>query len=77
MLAAFRSGWRAKLCMIAPGWRKGRIPDWLGEQTPDLSSWHVLAAGPPAFVDACVAKARTLGAPLERILTDSFTPTPG
>jgi CDP-4-dehydro-6-deoxyglucose reductase len=60
-----------------PGWRKGRIPDWLGEQTPDLSNWHVLAAGPPAFVDACVAKARTLGAPLERILTDSFTPTPG
>jgi ferredoxin-NADP reductase len=34
-----------------------------------------LAAGPPGFVDAAVAKARELGARPERILTDSFTPT--
>ena len=61
----------------APGWRLGRIPGWLGEELPDLSSWHVLAAGPPAFVDACVAKAQQLGAAPERILTDSFTTTIG
>jgi CDP-4-dehydro-6-deoxyglucose reductase len=59
------------------GWRLGRIPDWLGSDYPDLANWHVLAAGPPAFVDACVAVARTLGAADGRILTDSFTPTLG
>ncbi|MGH6905550.1 MAG: 2Fe-2S iron-sulfur cluster-binding protein [Geminicoccaceae bacterium] len=59
------------------GWRQGRIPDWLAEEFPDLSAGHVLAAGPPAFVDACVAKARTLGAAPDRTLTDSFTPTVG
>jgi CDP-4-dehydro-6-deoxyglucose reductase len=60
-----------------PGWRLGRISDWLAEEFPDLSTWRVLAAGPPAFVDACVARARQLGAAPERILTDSFTPTVG
>jgi CDP-4-dehydro-6-deoxyglucose reductase len=59
----------------APDWRLGRVPDWLGAELPDLSEWHVLAAGPPGFVDACVAAARALGALPERILTDSFTPT--
>jgi CDP-4-dehydro-6-deoxyglucose reductase len=59
----------------APGWRLGRVPDWLGAERPDLAEWHVLAAGPPAFVDACVAATRTLGAVEGRILTDSFTPT--
>lgn len=58
-----------------PGWRLGRIPDWLGDELPDLSTWHVLAAGSPGFVEACVAAARRLGAAPERILTDSFTPT--
>jgi ferredoxin-NADP reductase len=57
------------------GWRRGRIPDWLAEEQPDLSAWHVLAAGAPTFVDACVAKAQALGAAPDRILTDSFTPT--
>jgi CDP-4-dehydro-6-deoxyglucose reductase, E3 len=61
----------------APGWRLGRIPDWLGSEHPDLADWQVLAAGPPRFVDACVAAARTLEAADERILTDSFTPTIG
>jgi CDP-4-dehydro-6-deoxyglucose reductase, E3 len=61
----------------APGWRLGRIPDWLGSEHPDLADWHVLAAGPPRFIDACVAAARTLEAADERILTDSFTPTIG
>jgi NAD(P)H-flavin reductase len=59
----------------APGWRLGRIPEWLAEELPDLSTWLVLTAGPPAFVDACVAKAQALGASPGRILTDSFTPT--
>jgi CDP-4-dehydro-6-deoxyglucose reductase, E3 len=59
----------------APGWRLGRIPDWLASEQPDLSDWHILAAGPPGFVDACVAKAQALGASPGRILTDSFTPT--
>jgi CDP-4-dehydro-6-deoxyglucose reductase len=72
--------WRVTLTRAgdAPaGWRLGRIPDWLADEFPDLSAWHVLAAGPPAFVDAGVAKARALGAPPDHILTDSFTPTPG
>jgi CDP-4-dehydro-6-deoxyglucose reductase len=59
------------------GWRRGRIPDWLADELPDLSAWQVLAAGPPGFVDACVAAARAQGAAAERILTDSFTPTAG
>lgn len=60
---------------VPAGWRRGRIPSWLGEEFGDLGGHSVLAAGPPAFVDACVAAARSLGAPDERILTDSFTPT--
>ncbi len=59
-----------------PGWRLGRVPDQLGAELPDLSAWHILAAGSPAFVAACIAKAQALGAAPERILTDSFTPTP-
>jgi CDP-4-dehydro-6-deoxyglucose reductase len=59
----------------APGWRLGRIPDWLAKEQPDLSAGQVLAAGPPTFVDACAATARALGASPDRILTDSFTPT--
>jgi len=59
-----------------PGWRRGRIPDWLAEEFPDLAGWWVLAAGPPGFVDACVAKARAQGAAADRVLTDRFTATP-
>ncbi len=66
---------RAEAVEPATGWRAGRIPAWLADELPDLSAWHVLAAGPPGFVDACIAKARELGALPERILTDSFTPT--
>jgi len=57
------------------GWRRGRVPEWLAEAMPDLAGWWVLAAGPPAFVDACVAAARALGATADHILTDSFTAT--
>jgi NAD(P)H-flavin reductase len=59
------------------GWRQGRIETWLNQELFDLSGHCVLAAGPPGFVDAAVAKARKLGARPERILTDSFTPTAG
>ena len=59
----------------ATGWRRGRITEWLGQEFFDLSGFTVLAAGPPGFVDACVATARTLGATPEHILTDSFTAT--
>ena len=61
----------------ATGWRQGRIGAWLGQELFDLSGQGVLAAGPPEFVDAVVAKVRELGARPERILTDSFTPTAG
>ena len=61
----------------ATGWRRGRISDWLHDAYPDLSAWHVLVAGPPGFVDACVASARARGAGEGRILLDSFTPTAG
>ncbi len=57
------------------GWRRGRIAAWLADELPDLSAWHVLAAGPPGFVDVSVAKAKELGARPERVLTDSFTAT--
>jgi CDP-4-dehydro-6-deoxyglucose reductase len=66
---------RAGTVEPATGWRRGRISAWLADELPDLSAWHVLAAGPPGFVDDTVAKARQLGARPERILTDSFTPT--
>ena len=59
----------------ASGWRRGRISAWLPQEMPDLSSTCVLSAGPPAFVEACVAIARAQGAGDDRILTDSFTPT--
>jgi CDP-4-dehydro-6-deoxyglucose reductase len=59
------------------GWRSGRIDSWLGQEFFDLSGHCVLAAGPPGFVDAAIAKAKELGARPERILTDSFTPTVG
>jgi CDP-4-dehydro-6-deoxyglucose reductase len=66
---------RARAVEPATGWRQGRVPAWLADELPDLSAWHVLAAGPPGFVDAAVAAARDLGALPERILTDSFTAT--
>jgi CDP-4-dehydro-6-deoxyglucose reductase, E3 len=59
----------------ATGWRQGRIPAWLDQDFPDLGGHWVLAAGAPGFVDACVAKARALGALSDRILIDSFTDT--
>jgi CDP-4-dehydro-6-deoxyglucose reductase, E3 len=66
---------RAEQVDAATGWRQGRIPGWLDEDFPDLGGHWVLAAGAPGFVDACVEKARALGASPDRILTDSFTDT--
>lgn len=67
---------RARSVPSASGWRLGRIPTWLGEALPDLSSRWVLAAGPPGFVDSAVEVALGLGAQQGRVLVDSFTPTP-
>jgi hypothetical protein len=56
-------------------WRLGRVPDW---QARSARIWPTGAFWPPrAFLDACAALAGTLGAKGDRILTDSFTPTPG
>ena len=66
---------RAEQVDPATGWRQGRIPAWLDQDFPDLGGHWVLGAGAPGFVDACVDKARSLGASAERTLTDSFTDT--
>lgn len=49
-----------------------RIPDLLPELFPDLSAFSVYAAGNPDFVEACVSKAKDLGAPGERIHTEGY-----
>jgi len=51
----------------APGCLQGRLPDLLPGLFPDLSRHGVFIAGPPAFVEACQAAARALGA-TERLL---------
>lgn len=50
----------------------GRIPDILPRLFSDLSGHSVYVAGNPAFVDACVAAARGLGAPAARIHTEGY-----
>jgi NAD(P)H-flavin reductase len=64
-----------RACEAPASWHRGRILGWLADEFADFSAWHVLAAGPPAFVYAGVARAQALGAAPDRILTDSFTPT--
>lgn len=49
-----------------------RIPDLLPELFPDLSDYSVYAAGNPDFVEACVEKAKELGAPEARIHTEGY-----
>ena len=56
----------------APGMQHGRVPDILPKLFPDLSGHSIFAAGSPAFVDACVASARTLGAKDELVHTEGF-----
>lgn len=54
----------------------GRIPAILGEWFPDLSGWRVYVSGPPGFVTACAAAARTCGAEPGRIHTEEFFTEP-
>ncbi len=54
------------------GMLHGRIPAILGQHFPDLSSFSVFVAGSTAFVDDCVAAAKTLGAKPELIHTEGF-----
>lgn len=58
------------------GWAKGRIPALLAQQQPDLSSYAVLIAGSPGFVDACAAAVKQFGVPPERVIVDSFVNRP-
>lgn len=52
----------------------GRVPALLPTLFKDLSAHSVFAAGSPAFVEACVAAARALGAQAERIHTEGYFP---
>ncbi len=54
------------------GLAQGRVPDVLPGMFPDLSAHSVFVAGAPAFVEACVAAARALGAAEERIHTEGY-----
>ncbi len=70
-------GWQITLTREpdAPApWAKGRIPDLLTKQKPDLSSYAALVAGSPGFVDACSTTLRNAGVAPERIILDSFLP---
>jgi len=55
-------------------WTKGRIPELLGAQHPDLSGYAALVAGSPGLVEACAAALRALGVDPARINVDSFLP---
>ena len=62
----------------APGWRLGRIPDWLGAELPGSGSTGTFwPPGRPASSRPASPWRAALGAADERILTDSFTPTIG
>lgn len=52
----------------------GRIPALLPALFEDLATFSVFAAGSPAFVEACVAAAKALGAKPERIHTEGYYP---
>ena len=56
----------------APGMKQGRVPDLLPELYPDLSNYSVFVAGSPEFTDACVAKAKELGAKPELIQSEGY-----
>ena len=56
----------------APGMQHGRVPDILPKLFPDLSGHSIFAAGSPAFVDACVAASKSLGAKDELVHTEGF-----
>lgn len=54
------------------GFLQGRIDAVLPTLFPDLSKHSVFAAGSPAFVDACVATAKKLGAQDKLLHTEGF-----
>ncbi len=56
----------------APGLQHGHVPDILPKLYPDLSGHSLFVAGSPAFVDACVAAAKAVGARDELIHTEGF-----
>ena len=56
----------------AQGFQHGRVPEILPELFPDLSGYSVFAAGSPAFVESCVAAAKTLGARSELLHTEGY-----
>ena len=53
---------------------RGRLPEVLSRERPDLSGTVVLIAGAPVFVDVCAAAAKAAGADPSRIVVDSFLP---
>jgi CDP-4-dehydro-6-deoxyglucose reductase len=53
---------------------RGRVPDVLSRESPDLSGTVVLIAGAPSFVDDCAAAVKRAGADPSRIVVDSFLP---
>src|SRR5574343_229822 len=56
----------------AEGYQSGRIDTVLPQLFPDLSKHSIFAAGSTAFVDACVATVKKLGAQPELIHTEGF-----
>ncbi|TAM60920.1 2Fe-2S iron-sulfur cluster binding domain-containing protein [bacterium] len=56
----------------AEGFSSGRIDAILPGLYPDLSKHSVFLAGSPAFVDACLSTARTLGAPEQTTHKERF-----
>ena len=65
--------YRPTLTREAPeGQLHGRLPELLPGLYPDLSAHSVFVAGAPAFVDACVGVARSLGARPELIHAEGF-----
>jgi ferredoxin-NADP reductase/ferredoxin len=53
---------------------RGRVPDVLAREAPDLSGVTVLIAGAPPFVDACADAVKRAGADPARVFVDSFLP---
>jgi CDP-4-dehydro-6-deoxyglucose reductase len=69
--------YRITLSRAAPGSDRslrGRVPDVLAREAPDLSGATVLIAGAPSFVDDCAAAVKRAGSDPSRIVIDSFLP---
>jgi CDP-4-dehydro-6-deoxyglucose reductase, E3 len=69
--------YRITLTREAPGsdrCLRGRVPDVLARERPDLSGTVVLIAGAPSFVDDCAEAVKRAGADPSRVIVDSFLP---